>query len=174
MGGLEAYNTIGRYGCLFTAVVNIGNTEKERTGRVHPRALQLSDGKALNNAMPLRYYAENKEYFNHTWNEGTQEFDMLMDAEKIKLLLEDMTGGEYLVTKILGNEKSIKLIKHYANALTGVYIIADVGGHFVNVIDIIVKDGREQVQVFNPLKNENAPEFFETGAIVGIYLIKDI
>jgi RHS repeat-associated protein len=154
-------NTIGRYGCLFTSVVNIGNTERlNRTVLGVP----VSD-----RTLPLSDLASNDKYYPATKNGKEGGYDRNMTASTIKELLDDMTGGNFYVSnKIEGNARAMRLIRHYERSLTRAYIIADVGGHFVNVLGLNKDTGG--IIVHDPLVN--GKKEYEASRVKGIFVIQ--
>ena len=60
-----------------------------------------------------------------------------MNSDTMKTLLFDMTGEKYSVDRIRSDSPVIELLKDIAKMKDdGIYIIADVGGHFVNLTDL--------------------------------------
>jgi RHS repeat-associated protein len=152
-------NTIGEYGCLFTCVINIGNTENLLSGGEFKLVSDYSGTDS--------YYINDKK--SKTLDDGTviTGTDQNMDSTKIKTLLKDATGRNFFVTRISGNEKSRRVLNFFNNAKTlGAYLIANVDGHFVNVLGID-KDGK--VLVHNPLVGKDTS--FSQSDIKGLYVV---
>jgi hypothetical protein len=92
-----------------------------------------------------------------------------MGKETIQGLLSDMTKKDIFVSdKIQGNVQSLRLIDHYDQSQADVYIIADVGGHFVNVLGVN-SDGT--ISVHNT--DKNGPSSYDRSTIQGIYVIQE-
>jgi len=146
---LKSRNTIGRYGCLFTAVINIGDTIRMAAGE---SIKQVSDYSGTDS------YYQNVEKTKTledgtTINTGT---DRIMGPSEIKVLLNDMTGGKFYVRKVSGNKQALLSINQYSKSNFSLkwahaYLIADVGTngnqHFVNVQGV---DEDGNILVHNP------------------------
>jgi RHS repeat-associated protein len=164
--GDYGYNTVGLYGCLFTAVVNIGNTIRQSIPNISTNpgnpARPLSDYNAIRNGDDL------PKYFTDTWNGTTQEFDALMNTGTITSLLNDMTDGNLTVTRVDGNSNSLESLDFFSNSkLSNVYIVANVGGHYVNVDEY----QGEEFRYHDPFSSANGSDY-KNSDIQGLIIIE--
>jgi hypothetical protein len=122
--GKQYDGSIGNFGCLFTALINIGNTIRQQTPNISsvPR----------NPARPLSDYAGDQNYF-------VPDTVVLRNVHK---LLKEMTGKNFSVSKMRGGESSQQWIQNYNDSTTnGAYLVAEVdgpygGSHFINVLGV--------------------------------------
>jgi hypothetical protein len=96
-------NTIGYFGCLFTAVVNIGNTINHE---------QQRETNSPYISAPVTQYAGDDSYFVVTNYEYGGKY-LNMNADTISALLEDMTGRTYNVSHITNKSSAQGLLETY-------------------------------------------------------------
>ncbi len=156
--GNFVFNTVGLYGCLATAVTNIVNT------------INGQNSSSINEAAGRTQTAaefSSKDYFIERFSKTTIGHDVLMSAKTITKALKKETGGAYFVQRNKDATSSQLMIDFFANNKdVKAYIIADIGGHFVNVTGY--SDGK--VQIHNP--NKNKPNKVPIEQVRGIYLIQ--
>ena len=108
-------NTIGWYGCLFTAVYNIGNDLRNQKLAKHI-PINTKTGNAQ-----FSYYANFDKYFKFTdyvWNTKDEYYDCdaNMDIDSMKLLISDISGidiNKIKITYLAGSSKiAAELYKH--------------------------------------------------------------
>jgi hypothetical protein len=122
--GKQHDGTIGNFGCLFTAMVNIGNTIRHQTPNI---------SSAVGDPMrPVSDYAGNQDYYAP----GSVVF------QNASGLLKAMTGKDFSVSRMWGRESSQQWIQHYNDSTTSsAYLVAEVdgpygGSHFINVLGV--------------------------------------
>ena len=150
-------NTIGRYGCLFTCVVNIGNTIAKRNNLITSN-YQLSE------------FNSGEDYFTYDKCVNISGIDCNLSVDGIKNILKDMTRKDCTVTRYYDSTASKVLIDLInKNKLSDAFIIADVGGHFINIMGVN-NDGT--LIVHDPYIFDT-PRQYTINDLKGIYLIRE-
>jgi hypothetical protein len=149
------YNIVEKYGCLFTTVVNVGNTERQKIPNIS--ASHGNPARPLGDYNMIRGSDDLPKYFKDTWNENTGEYDSEMSPSRISSLLHDMTGKDYNVGKLTTKAAAKSMLETYKSSTSfSVYFIGKVkqrsgtGFHFINVLGFN-NDGT--LQVHDPLGN---------------------
>jgi hypothetical protein len=137
MGSTKTYdtpggpaNTIGNYGCLFTAIVNIGNTVRRQTPNISP--VPTDPVRSLSD------YNEIDSYYPAIKN--TQEgIDRNMNDATISALLKDMTGRDFKVKSLNKNLK--ETVEFFSGSkMSNVFIVADIregsNQHWINITGV--------------------------------------
>ena len=154
--GVLRENTVGRYGCLFTCAVNVGNTICKRNG-------------LISNNIQLSELSSNDNYFMYVPSGTGLGTDVITGTEQIKNLLKDMTGKSFSVERYRTSSVARTLITLASkNYIKDSYIIADVGGHFINIEGF---DSEGRLLYFDPsMRNEKS---YDLNDIRGIYLMQE-
>ena len=148
-------NTIGKFGCLFTCVINVGNSYNQETVE------EYSDHQ-------LKDYAKDDKYFNFFLSSKVVGTDFATTASEVKSLLKDMTGKEFSVERIFDKSYAHMQMKLAdMSKIKDAYIIADVGGHFINITSCS-EDGK--IEYFDPYQRITSKEY-TLKDVKGIYLI---
>ena len=161
-----AANTVGNFGCLLVSSINIANTES-------------------GNGISASSISSNTKYFN-IYNQSKSVStiagevrlsggkDVLMDSEKISSLLKHMTGTDYFVERIREDSPVQEMLKEISEMeYYGVYIIADVDGHFVNLTDYSRDDeGNTIISYYDPYER-SVQKSYSAEDIKGYYMIED-
>ena len=131
-------NTLGNYGCLFTAFVNIGNSYNK---------MNNSESFVEQTAASL---ASNDKYFN--FDSISRIFgaptDFKSTTSSLSTLLSDMTGENFNIERYYGNDS--KMLVNFAKYDSkDVYLVAQIttrfgNSHFINITGLD-KDGNLQV-----------------------------
>jgi hypothetical protein len=133
--GKELEGYIGNFGCLFTAMVNIGNTIRHQTPNISSATGDPT--------RPVSDYAGNQDYF----------VPDSVSFQNAPGLLKAMTGKDFTAHRVRNGASAQNLIRFYNESTTsGAYIIAEVdgpyGSHFLNLSGVD-KDGN--LQFHDPL-----------------------
>ena len=122
-------NTIGRFGCLFTCAVNIGNSYN-----------YSRNSKNFTERYAFEFATDDK-YFTYVTKEGNGVLsfaDFVTTPEQICTLLQDITGESFTLETYKGKDIKNKL-DELKTSKDGAYVIAKVsqrsgnGNHFINV-----------------------------------------
>ena len=154
--GVLRENTMGRYGCLFTCAVNVGNTICKRNG-------------FISNNIQLSELSSNDNYFMYVPSKIGLGTDVITGTKQIKNLLKDMTGKSFSVERYRTSSVARTLITLTSkNYIKDSYIIADVGGHFINIEGF---DSEGRLLYFDPsMRNKKS---YDINDIRGIYLMQE-
>ena len=94
--------------------------------------------------------------------------DFATTASEVKSLLKDMTGKELSVERIFDKSYAHMQMKLAdMSKIKDAYIIADVGGHFINITSCS-EDGK--IEYFDPYQRITSKEY-TLKDVKGIYLI---
>lgn len=167
--GVYVENTIGRFGCLFTAAVNIGNTER--------RNQQARHGIPSNVNMDLSVsgLAQNSEYFNLFLSRTDVGTDFATGVNEISALLTDMTGKSFDVSRIGDKQKAQNTLLDYSGSSSkSAYFIAKVttdrgNGHFVGVTGI---GSNGELLVHDPYEGGTKASGYNLKDVQAVYVIK--
>jgi hypothetical protein len=153
--GKELEGRMENFGCLFTAMVNIGNTIRHQTPN--------SSSATGDPARPVSDYAGNQDYY-------APDSVAFQNAPG---LLKSMTGKDFSVYRLKDNrEASQQMIQFYnESTISGAYIIAEVdgpyGSHFLNLLGVDL-DGK--LQFHDPLGG-NAE--YKLTDVKGVFIIQE-
>jgi hypothetical protein len=155
-------NTVGNYGCLFTAVVNVGNTIRRKTSVPSSYAENQ-----LSSLAGLGKYFITKEVAKGT--------DIFMSTKTINLLLKDMTGKDMDVARVRDKTAAQVLLKFFTNSTSKAYFIAEVnaqsgGSHFINVSGV---DSEGNLLVHDPYNYQSGPKSYTINDVVGLFVISE-
>ncbi len=159
-------NNLGNFGCLFIAAVNIGNSEA--------REINMKKGVPRNIIPYLDQSAASlagkDKYFRFDFpTVGGVGADANMNESTISALVGDMTGILYSVLRNRDAAQSQVIIKEFAGSDSkNGYIIADVGGHFVNVTGVDEKGNLS----FHDTSDRNTPKNYTLEDVRGVYVIQ--
>jgi RHS repeat-associated protein len=154
--GRELEGYIGYFGCLFAAMVNIGNTIRQQTPNI---------SSALGNpARPLSDYVGNQNYY-------VPDSVLFQNAPG---LLKAMTGKDFTAHRVRNGASAQNLIQFYNESTTsGAYIIGEVhsekfGTHFINILGV-ESDGN---LIYHDTY-ENNGEKYTLSSITGLWAIQE-
>ena len=151
-------NTIGRFGCLFVCAINIGNSFNQANSSNY-------------NEQTVASLANNDSYFNFFLSRTDLGTDFNSDSQKIGQLLKDMTGKDFNVMRIKHRNLTLASIDAInSDSSKSSYIIADVGGHFINITGI---DSDGNIEYFDPYIR-NIPKDYTWSDIKGAYFIMEM
>ena len=151
-------NTIGRFGCLFVCAVNVGNSYNQINSANYSEQ-QVSS------------LAKNDDYFDFFLSRDVLGTDFVSGPKHIGMLLADMTGKEFNVMRVSHKnitELSIEAIN--SDSSKSSYIIADVGGHFINITGI---DSEGNISYFDPYIRSTKKDY-SMNDIKGAYFIMEM
>jgi RHS repeat-associated protein len=167
-------NSLGNFGCLLTAVVNVGNTERAKTASTYQGGLAMSARSLSGNE---KYTISPDQQKNILTMTGELSLgggkDVLMTESSIESLLNDMSGQKFDAKRYRGDSSEMQeVLKEIANMKDdGFYIIADVGGHFINVQELTKdKKGSLVLNYHDPFDNNK--KSYELGSVKGFYRIE--
>jgi RHS repeat-associated protein len=155
-GGRELEGYIGNFGCLFTAMVNVGNTIRSQTPNI-----STVPGDP---ARPISDYAGSENYYET----NTVLF------KNAPILFKNMTGKDFTVHRVRNGATAQNLIRFYneSTASSG-YLIGEVysktfGTHFINILGI---DDDGKLIYHDTFKNNR--EEYTLSSITGLWIIQE-
>jgi|GEM_PF-1170765 len=166
--GRYVSNTISRYGCLFTAAVNIGNNERMNS-KANSQAWESSFDPSISvesMAMSDRYFGFSRDLYTGT--------DFYSGSNEITALLKDMTGKDFSADRIWNADAAQSEIERFGgSADNSAYIIGEVktkngSKHFINITGWSENGGLEYHDPYQGSSNDYTLE-----DIRGIYLIQE-
>ena len=154
-------NTLGNYGCLFLAFVNIGNSYNKAKN-----INSFSEQSAASLASNDKYF-----HFDSISRRFGAPTDFVSSAESLSNLLTDMTGEKFSVDKFEG--KSSRIFVNFAKFDSNeVYLVGQVKSrngnkHFINITGLN-KFGQLQIaDTYDYAKQQN----YSLKDIEGLYVI---
>lgn len=161
-------NTISRYGCLFTAAVNIGNNE-----RMNSKANSQAWESSFNPSISVESMAMSDLYFGFSRDLYTGT-DFYSGSNEITALLKDMTGKDFSADRIWNADAAQSEIERFGgSADNSAYLIGEVktkngSKHFINITGWSENGGLEYHDPYQGSDNDYTLE-----DIRGIYLIQE-
>jgi RHS repeat-associated protein len=165
LGDNKSTNAFGRWGCFFTAVMNIANT------------IQMDKYDDTNNNGSISDFSDDTKYFLPDLNTG---FTENLYVGGVNSLLHDVTGDYYAVDKYRKGAKNdpVEALNFFNNSTNDYFVIADVGGHFVNVLGIgeadtlLVHDTYDRTRNYSGANKTPTTKEYKLEDIRSIYVIK--
>ena len=157
-------NTLGNYGCLFTAFVNIGNSYNKAKN-----INSFSEQSAASLASEDKYFQFDS--ISRCFGAPT---NFISTAESLSLLLTDMTGEKFNVDKFEGNSSRF-LVNFAKYDSKEVYLVGQVKSrngnkHYINITGL---DKNGQLHVADPY-NYGRQQNYSLKDIEGLYVIHKV
>jgi hypothetical protein len=159
LGNNNTANAFGKWGCFFTAVMNVANT------------IQVNKYGDSSFNQRISAFSNNTKYFLLDSKSGYIEN---LYVNGVKNLLNDLTGDSFSVARYGRNtgDNPVAVLNFYNNSAADYFIIADVGGHFVNVTGL--DPGTGELSIHNTFDRSRRSNGVYIGGDPANYSLKDI
>lgn len=164
----DRVNSLGNFGCLFVAAVNIGNSYNMSN---NPNYVEQQ----------ASLYSSNDSYFYFGKEDSLRDFgnlfaiDFVSDDARLEQLLKDMTDTDFSVETYSGSSKKfmLNLVRTYSDK--GAYLIGKVktpngSFHFINITGF---DSNGNMEYFDPYDYSRTAPVYNTSSLIDIKVVSE-